>query len=166
MADSFRRYTSSMDRVRLGRVLGIGARQAAKTLMSAAEAATAPDPSPRPTPQAPQPDRTERPAPAGRVLPNPIRVLPQAKTQARSLKRSIWNPLARFSSVLWLEVTGSFFAIFAVIPAEAAWKLRGAARGPFSGNATRLFYVYLAMAAVFAYFAISSFIRARQRQRR
>ena len=38
-------YTSSMDRVRFGRALGFGARQAVKTLVTAVDAATAANPS-------------------------------------------------------------------------------------------------------------------------
>ena len=38
-------YTSRMDRVRFGRALGFGARQAVKTLVTAVDAATAADPS-------------------------------------------------------------------------------------------------------------------------
>src|SRR5260370_34757234 len=38
-------YTLGMDSVRFGRVLGIGARLAAKTMVSAVDAATAPNPS-------------------------------------------------------------------------------------------------------------------------
>jgi hypothetical protein len=35
----------------------------------------------------------------------------QTRKHAGRLGKSVWSPLARFSSVLWLQVTGSFFAV-------------------------------------------------------
>jgi hypothetical protein len=75
--------------------------------------------------------------------------------------------------VLWLEITGSFFGIFAVFAGSAVWTHRaefksavseGLASGGNSSpaiHASRLhLLVFLAMALVFAYFSISSFVRA------
>jgi hypothetical protein len=88
------------------------------------------------------------------------------KAQAGNLKRSIWAPFARFSSVLWLEVTGAFFAIFALIAGQQVWKWHGAIRlSPRAPDAQRL-YVYVALFALFGYFTVSSFVRASRRQRR
>ena len=155
------RYTSDMDRVRFGRALGMGVRHAAKSLMSvmrAAEAAAAPSPN---KPAATRPAAV-RPAPSPRQAPNPGVV----KTQARTLGRSVWAPFARFSSVLWLEVTGTFFAIFALTAGLQVWKWRAAVRlSPATLDARRL-YVYFAVFALFAYFTVSSFVRANRRQRR
>src|ERR1700743_29412 len=119
-----------MDRVRLGRALGTGARAAAKTLISAAEAAAAPSPSASAT--APQPasrpaERTpERPIASRVQVPAPKLV----KDQARNLKRSVWSPFAKFSTVLWLEVTGVFFLLFALITGQQVWKWHAAIRLP------------------------------------
>jgi hypothetical protein len=97
-----------------------------------------------------------------RTIPEPAAV----KAQARNLGRSVWSPFARFSSVLWLEVTGTFFAIFALIAGEAAWKLRAALRlSPGAHEAQRV-YLYVAIFVLFAYFAVSSFVRAQQRSRK
>jgi len=161
-----RGYTIGMDRVRFGRALGVGTRAAAKSLLSAAEAAAAPDPRARPagTPQTapPTPQPVVRPSAAPRTIPEPAAV----KAQARNLGRSVWSPFARFSSVLWLEVTGTFFAIFALIAGEAAWKVRAAPRLAPGSPEARHAYLYLVIFALFAYFAVSSFVRARKRSRK
>jgi hypothetical protein len=153
------RYTTSMDKVRFGRALGTGARAAAKSLISAAEAAAAPNPTPasRPVGKAPATPT------ASRIhIPNPKLV----KDQARNLKRSVWSPFAKFSSVLWLEVTGLFFAIFALITGQQVWKWHAAVRLlPSAPEAQRL-YLYTFLFVLFGYFAVSSFVRARRRQRR
>ena len=164
-------YTKGMDRVRFGRALGVGARQAAKTLMSAAEAAAAPDPRGA-TRSAPPVAETSR-FPAGMTERNATTTAPKPRVdarvvadQARTLKKSVWSPLARFSSVLWLEVTGVFFAIFALIAGLQVWKWRAAVRlSPATLDARRL-YVYVAIFALFGYFTVSSFVRANRRQRR
>ena len=152
-----------MDRVRFGRALGMGARQAAKTLISAAEAAAAPDPRRQPEPAS----RTETPPSSRRASASPRPTInPRVvAAQAQTLKKSFWGPFARFSSVLWLEVTGTFFAIFALIAGIQVWKFHAALLSPASPEARRL-YVYVMLLAVFGYFTVSSFVRANRRQRR
>ncbi len=88
------------------------------------------------------------------------------KDQARTLKRSVWSPFAKFSSILWLEVTGVFFAIFALIIGEQVWKWHAAVRLPPSNPGAQRLYLYTFLFALFAYFTVSSFVRARRRQRR
>ena len=161
-----------MDRVRFGRALGVGARAAAKSLMSAAEAAAAPTPNPATLADRQTPPPSPRPAayrpPASRVPVSrvPLPTAKAVKAHAGDLKRSVWSPFARFSSVLWLEVTGTFFAIFALIAGQQVWKSHSALRlSPAAPEAQRL-YVYALLFAIFAYFTISSFIRANRRQRR
>jgi hypothetical protein len=147
-----------MDRVRFGRALGVGARQAAKTLMSAAEAVAAPDPNAGKRPVAAAPVRR----PVARVVADPKVV----KTQAKTLGKTVVGPLAKFSSVLWLEVTGAFFGIFAAIAGQQVWKWHAAVHLPASSPDARRLYVYAVLLALFGYFAVSSFVRARQRSRR
>ena len=162
-------YTGgTMDRVRFGRALGYGARHAAKSLMKAAEAASAPNPSPA---------GTARPA-SGNTAPQPqvSRVVERvvqtrqtvAATQkhASTLGRSVWSPLARFSSVLWLQVTGTFFTLLALFLSQGLWKERATARLPIGSHAAAMFYVHGLAFVVFTYFAISNFVRAHLRDRR
>jgi hypothetical protein len=160
-----------MDRVRFGRALGVGARQAAKSLMSAAEAAAAPDPGRRPEPAVRPPEASRFSAgttePRATAVPVKPRIDPRVvAAQAQTLKKSVWSPFAKFSRILWLEVTGTFFAIFALIAGIQVWKLRAAVLlSPGAPDARRL-YVYFAVFAVFAYFTVSNFVRANRRQRR
>lgn len=143
-----------MDRVRFGRALGYGARHAAKTLAQAVDAATTPSASPGPS-------KPRAAAVRSRVAAAP-ETLRQASTQAKVVGRSVWSPVARFSSVLWLQVTGTFFLLIAAVFAGGLWKLRGAAHSPDAGK----LYVYAAAFAIFAYFGLSNFVRAWRRERR
>ncbi len=168
-----------MDSVRFGRALGTGARLAAKTLVTAADAATAPSPSARPTAVSngrPQP----RSAPASAAAPvancggKAARAAKEVRGTTRGLARgtrrfgeAVWGPFARLSGVLWLELTGVFFGLFALSAAVGAWKLRG----DFHRGATNVDgQTHLALAAgvalLFGYFCISSFVRANRRERR
>ena len=175
-----RQYTGGiMDRVRFGRALGYGARHAAKSLKKAAEAASAPSPS-RPAggastarpgvPRAEQPAVSQVAQPvASRVSQRVVqtqRTVATTKTQARSLGRSVWKPLAQFSSVLWLQVTGTFFTLLALFLSGGLWKQRDVMRLPISSHVAEKFYVHLLAFAIFAYFAISNFVRAHLRGRR
>ena len=175
-------YTGkAMDRVRFGRALGYGARHAAKSLLQMVDAASAPGAS-----GAAKEDRggARGNAPPRRVVASATeesvrqaprrvaatgRIVPAGK-QARALGRSVWSPLARFSSVLWLQVTGTFFALIAAFLSKGLWDERGVVRlgvhaGIHSAAAER-FYLQAAAFAAFTYFAVSSFVRARRRERR
>ncbi len=95
----------------------------------------------------------------------------ETKTQARravmaggkGAAKGMAAPIRRFSSVLWLEVTGFFFVVIAAFIAQGAWKLRGSLHG---GPDHVKFLLHLVLFALFAYFAVSSFVRARRRERR
>jgi hypothetical protein len=143
-----------MDKVRFGRALGYGARHAAKTLAQAVDAATTPS-------AASDKPRVTAAEVRGRVAAAP-ETLRQAAGQAKIAGRSVWSPVAKFSSVLWLQVTGTFFLLIAAVFAGGLWKVRGAAH---STDAGRL-YVYAAAFAVFTYFGVSNFVRAWRRERR
>jgi hypothetical protein len=80
---------------------------------------------------------------------------------------TVWGPVARLSGVLWLEITGAFFGIFALFAAQAAWTHRGELAGPATvhRNAWTHAAVFVGMALVFGYFCVSSFVRARRRER-
>ena len=76
------------------------------------------------------------------------------------------TPVKRFSSVLWLEVTGTFFALFALFLGQGVWRLHNSFKASPTSSEAHKAYFYLAMFLVFAYFSISSFVRANRRQRR
>lgn len=196
-----------MDAVRFGRALGFGARQAAKTVVSAAAAARAENPSAQiPAVSPPQtvgpPADTDAvlpsaradasrlpssrrtavsvsvPAPGTRTLPRtaPSKVAehrtdaPRVRGVKEGLSRfrdSTVEPVVRLSGVLWLEVTGVFFGIFALSTAIGVLRLRPDWRAvlvhPTSHGGL---FVAVAVFVLFTYFSISSFIRARRRERR
>ena len=177
-----------MDRVRLGRALGYGTRHAAKTVAAMVEAAAAPaqsssatsNPSgdPRkgtrgpqagtgsgqtPTSQVPEARETGPRSGGGRrSTPSPQEI----GNGFRHLKRSVWQPLAVFSGALWLRVTGLFFGLIAFTVGAGAWRLHpGWQRGFSTAEATR-FWIFAGVALVFAYFSVSSFVRANLKERR
>ena len=85
---------------------------------------------------------------------------------AGHLKRSFWGPLATFSGALWLRVTGLFFALIAVSLGGGAWRLREGIAPRLSLAKDDRFWVFAAFTLLFAYFAVSSFVRASLRERR
>jgi hypothetical protein len=148
----------AMDRVRFGRALGYGARHAAKTVIQAVDAATTPS-VPSATPASPEARVGSRVAAA----PEAVR---RASAHTRDTAKTTWSPLAKFSSVLWLQVTGSFFLLLAAFFAQGLWKARTAIHLSLHSREAEKFYVYAAAFAAFAYFGVSNFVRARRRERR
>jgi len=88
---------------------------------------------------------------------------------ARGGKRfgeAVWKPFVRLSGVLWLEFTGVFFGIFAVYALSGAWKLREHLHEKAGNHDAHVHFLMAAiMGTVFAYFCVSSFLRARRRER-
>ncbi len=82
---------------------------------------------------------------------------------SRNFGQSFFRPFAHASSVLWLEITGCFFALFAAFFGQNVYHLRAQYAG---GPAHRTFELYCFLTAVFVYFSASSFLRARVRSRR
>jgi len=163
-----------MDSVRFGRALGVGARAAARTLVTAVDAATAPNPSkgtPVPTPKTPE----TKAAVAGEKLgQQTARTATQVRQTGQGLKQgskrfgeAAWGPFVKLSGVLWLEVTGVFFGIFALFAGVGAWKLREDWHQTALNHEAHVHFLSSAvMAAVFGYFCVSSFVTAGRRQRR
>lgn len=153
-----------MDRVRFGRVLGKGARMAARTAMEAVEAATAPDPNPQiiPPTTAQRNGAPRRPASQARPVAQPQVLATRVAPAARAAAAGITTPFRRASRALWHELTGSFFALFAVSFAAGVWHTRADALSVIPNDRYR-FYAFGAFALLFAYFSISSFLRARNR---
>jgi hypothetical protein len=103
------------------------------------------------------------------VAPTPRTAAATAKQTAKQtakLGRSVWTPLARFSSVVWLQVTGLFFALLAMFLGQGAWKERAAMKLPLGTHGAQRFYVMAAVFLVFAYFSVSNFVRAALKDRR
>jgi hypothetical protein len=70
------------------------------------------------------------------------------------------RPFRRVGGILWLEVTGVFFLLPAVVFAPTVWRTRlSFAHGPDH----RTFWVSAVVIAVFLYLGVSSFWRARRR---
>jgi hypothetical protein len=146
-----------MEPNRFGRKLGIGVRiasrmakeRAAKASTTSATQATAPPRSS--TPPSPRPKKNFA-EPARRV-----------GVGTRRFGQAFFGPLKNVGGALWLEITGFFFALFAVFFGQNAWRLRAAAlHGPEHAH----FLLYAAVTLVFLYFSISSFVKAAQRSRR
>ncbi len=84
----------------------------------------------------------------------------------RRFGESAWRPFVRLSGVLWLELTGVFFGLFLLTASIDAWRLRATALHRAADRAGFHHLLWsLGMAAVFGYFSVSSFVRARRRER-
>jgi hypothetical protein len=155
-----------MEPNRFGRKLGIGVRvasrmakeraaQAASATQSTA-AASAAQPS-RSTPRPPAPQPASRPA---KNLVEPARRVGEG---TRRFGQAFFGPLKHVSATLWLEITGLFFALFAVFFGQNAWRTRTSAlHGPEHAH----FLLYAIVTLVFLYFCVSSFVKAARRGRR
>jgi hypothetical protein len=158
-----------MDSGRLGRVLGIGTRLAAKTLVQAVDAATAPNPHTSSGQQNQSKAENAGRAAAARVAgtTGKMHVTGRGlKEGGRRFGEAVWGPLARASGALWLELTGVFFGIFAVSAAANAWKMRWALHETAANHeAHSRLLISVGMVVVFGYFCISSFLKANRRIR-
>jgi hypothetical protein len=175
-----------MDSVRFGRVLGIGARLAAKTMVSAVDAATSPNPSAgakakQNTSAGAASSAASASAPrSGRAGDSGVRLGEQAARTAAQVRQTkqglkeggkrfgqaVWGPFVKLSGALWLELVGVFFGIFAVSAGGTAWKMRWALHETAENRDahTRLL-IAAVMAVVFGYFCVSSFVKANRRSR-
>ena len=175
-----------MDSVRFGRVLGIGARLAAKTMVSAVDAATSRNPSASAKAKqsadaaaassaaSASTAASDKGAASGvRLGERAARTTAQVRQTGRGLKEggrrfggAVWGPFVKLSGALWLELTGVFFGIFAVFAGGNAWKLRWALHETAENRDahTRLL-IAAVMAVVFGYFCVSSFMKASRRTR-
>jgi hypothetical protein len=77
--------------------------------------------------------------------------------------RGFWansvGPFARVGKSLWLEITGSFFGLFALFFAQNVYRLRA---DYAHGAEHEHFIIYCVLLVLFAYFSVSSFARARR----
>jgi hypothetical protein len=163
------RRMNRMDRVRFGRALGMGARAAARTAFEAVDAATAPSPTPRSSSQTAQtrsttsaPTPSPRPAQSRPTVMPPLRTAAQVLPAARAAAAGIGAPFRKATRALWHEITGSFFALFAFSFGLGIWHARASAVSPIVNDRYH-FYAFCTFTVVFAYFSISSFLRARSK---
>lgn len=70
------------------------------------------------------------------------------------------RPFRRVGGILWLEVTGFFFGLFAVYFGADVWRVRAALHG---GTEHERLLLSAAAAMGFAYLCVSAFWRARRR---
>jgi hypothetical protein len=144
-----------MEPKKVGRTLGIGVRVASNMLRERVErAATAHPP--------PSQAGNGRPAAAAPAIPISNRVA-GVKRGAKAFGQAFLGPFTHAGSVLWLEITGLFFALFALFFAQSVYRLHAAWRqGP---EHTHLL-LYCALTVAFAWFSVSSFLRAYRRSNR
>jgi hypothetical protein len=154
-----------MDRVRFGRALGQGTREAARALLQAADAATAPNPnSSEPTPPRPEPGVARVAAQTRRKVQT---TQAGVKAGSRNFVHATMAPVKRASGILWLEVTGTLFALVAFTGAIEIWRFRTAlhATGAASSSDHRNLILALAIFLFFGFCAVSSFLRASRKSR-
>ena len=72
--------------------------------------------------------------------------------------------MAHTGSVLWLEITGLFFALFAAFFGQSVYKFRGDWKG---GPDHTHFVIYTALTVLFSVFTVSQFLpRQAEREKR
>ena len=144
----------------VGRALGIGLRVAGSKLL---------EPAP---PEAPEivaaRDAARRAEIAAKVQATGERSRRVATGVGRgtgNFARAVWNPFALATGVLWLEITGAFFALFALFFAQHLYELRGSWATNHPGDRQHL-VLYAGLVVLFTYFSASSFFRAHRKQKR
>ena len=168
-----------MDTVRFGRTLGFGARSAAKTLIQAVDAAKSDNPSRKATNA--DPDSAERTSSRGTAeqsrtahtdrgvpvaFPNASAITQQGgglRAGAKQFHQLAVKPAVRLTGALVLEIAGVFFAVFALYGVNTMWRARGGWHSPELHS--RQFAGGVVMLVVFGYFSVTSFLRARRRER-
>ena len=88
----------------------------------------------------------------------PATLLPAAKAASAG----VMAPLRQASRALWHELTGSFFALFALTFAVGVWHTRANLWSSVPAARHR-FVAFCLLTLLFLYFSVSSFTRARKR---
>jgi hypothetical protein len=147
-----------MEPKKVGRTLGIGVRVASNMLRERVERAAASSPATSTTENGRPPAATSRRP----TVPMNSRVK-NAKRGAKAFGQALLGPFTHAGSVLWLEISGLFFALFALFFVQSVYRVRTAWRqGP---EHTHLL-LYVALALIFAWFSASSFARAYRKSKR
>ncbi len=150
-----------MEPNRFGRKLGIGVRVASR--MAKERATKAASANGAATPQAQTAPRTAPPSTPPAPKKNYVEPARRVGEGTRRFGQAFFGPLKHISGTLWLEITGLFFALFALFFGQNAWKTRSAAlHGPEHAH----FLLYAVVTLIFVYFCVSSFVKAARRGRR
>ncbi len=143
-----------MEPKKVGRTLGIGVRVASNMLRQRVERAASPNSAPAEAGNS-RPAASPPPSLGSRVV--------TAKRGAKAFGQALLGPFTHAGSVLWLEITGLFFALFALFFGQSVYRVRAAWwQGP---EHTHLL-LYAALAVAFAWFSFSSFARAYRKNKR
>src|SRR5579884_161603 len=144
----------------VGRKFGIGVRVASKMMIErAARIGEKPAQVTPPGPKKTSVEKPRKPAPLTQVYAHRSKAVAQG---ARKLTAALWRPVAHASGIIWLQITGLFFSVFAIVFASNTWKLR---QNWSAGPGHARFLAFAAVTLVFAWFAGSSFYRAGRKQR-
>jgi hypothetical protein len=147
-----------MEPKKVGRTLGIGVRVASNMLRERVEKASA-------APSAPVEAGNGRPAPPPQRRPR-IKLdskVAGAKRGAKAFGQAFLGPFTHAGGILWLEITGLFFALFALFFVQSVYRVRtNVWQGPEHGH----LLLYAALAVGFAWFSVSSFLRAYRKSKR
>src|SRR5580692_4755733 len=141
-----------MEPKKVGRTLGIGVRVASNMLRERVERASASPPATSTAENGPPSASTARRS----AVPMTNRVN-NAKRGAKAFGQALLGPFTHAGSVLWLEITGLFFALFAVFFAQNVYRLRAAWR---QGQEHTHLLLYCALTVAFAWFSVGSFLCA------
>ena len=152
-----------MEPKKVGRALGIGVRVASNMVRQRVAAASAPNPAPV-TAGIPHATAANSRAPAAPGRPAPgVSKTEAAKRGAKAFGQAVLGPFTHAGGILWLEITGLFFALFAIFFVQSVYRVHTAWRqGP---EHTHLL-LYVVLAAAFSWFSVSSFIRAYRKNKR
>lgn len=147
-----------MEPKKVGRTLGIGVRVASNMVRERVERATAAQSGPV---------ETGNGRPAAPATPRPgIKIdskVAGAKRGAKAFGRAFLGPFTHAGGILWLEITGLFFALFALFFVQSVYRVRSAwSQGPEHAH----LLLYVALAVGFAWFSFSSFLRAYRKSKR
>jgi len=156
-----------------GKKLGIGVRIAGRIAQqrvqanAAAQASAVPNSGPHPA-SSPQPTYTAPGASAAPRIPAPAAAQvknlgKQSHNYTRAAGRGIGGflrPFGKVGGLLWLEVTGFFFGLFAIFFAQNIWRAR---LDYASGPQHQRFLMGVGLTLVFGYLSVSAFWRARRR---
>lgn len=135
-----------MEPVRVGRKLGVGARVASVMLRTRADRTA-------------QAAKRDAPAYAARAKAATAGV----KRGGKRFGQSVWGPFVHAGGILWLEITGLFFAVFSLFFIQGVYRLRA---DWLTGPNHDKVLMYAAVSVLFLYFSISSFVRAHKKQQK